>query len=69
MGEGRAVHVAPRRIHRERLAYDGATLYEMLTGEPPFRGPSRSATEQLIRRGGPTSLRRGRPAISTDVDA
>ncbi|MEM8713912.1 MAG: serine/threonine-protein kinase, partial [Planctomycetota bacterium] len=72
---GTLLYMAPEQLEngsfdvRSEVYALGATLYEMLTGEPPFRGPSRSATEQLIRRGGPTSLRRGRPAISTDVDA
>ncbi|QDV04748.1 Tyrosine-protein kinase MasK [Planctomycetes bacterium Poly30] len=47
----------------------GATLFELLTLQPPFRGENRSATEQLIRRGQLVSPRKLNPSITRDVEA
>jgi serine/threonine-protein kinase len=45
----------------------GAIFFELLTGQPPFRGESPLETLRLVLRGEPVSLRRANPRISRDL--
>lgn len=46
----------------------GAILYECLSGQPPFRGESRSQTMELVKREGPASLRRLRAEVPAALE-
>jgi len=45
----------------------GATLYAMLTGRAPFRGPSVQATLEQVRRDDPAPPRAERPELDRDL--
>ena len=47
----------------------GCVLYEMLTGEPPFTGPTAQAIVARVLTDAPRSLRAQRPTIPEHVDA
>ena len=47
----------------------GCVLYEMLTGEPPFTGPTAQAIVARVLTDSPRSMRAQRPAIPEHVDA
>ncbi len=46
----------------------GATLYDLLTGRPPFRGDNRLATLQLVSKSEPVPPRMLNPAIPRDLE-
>jgi WD40 repeat protein len=46
----------------------GATLYELLTGRPPFRGESDAETLRLVLETEPLSLRLIRPSLPRDLE-
>jgi serine/threonine-protein kinase len=46
----------------------GAVCYEMLTGEPPFPGPTAQAIAAKMRSGEAPSIRRLRPAVPESVE-
>ena len=46
----------------------GATLYEMLTGRPPFRGPSILETLELVRAAEPVAPSRLLPRMPRDLE-
>ncbi len=46
----------------------GATLYDLLTGRPPFRGDSPLATVQMVSKSEPVSPRMLNPAIPRDLE-
>ena len=47
----------------------GAMLYELVTGEPPFRGSTPQATLDQVRHGTPRSARSLVPTLPRDLDA
>lgn len=47
----------------------GAILYEMLTGRPPFQGPTAQATLEQVRTRTPVPPRRLQPTIPRDLEA
>lgn len=47
----------------------GAVLYEMLTGEPPFSGPTAQSVALKKMSGSPLPIRRIRPMVTAQVDA
>jgi hypothetical protein len=47
----------------------GATLYELLTGRPPFRAETPLATASLVVETDPVPPRKVRPAVPADLDA
>ena len=47
----------------------GAVAYEMLTGEPPFSGPTGQAVIAKMMSGEPPSVRRSRPTVALTMDA
>lgn len=47
----------------------GAILYQMLTGQPPFRGDTPQDTVKLVLQGQVRSPRRFRPALALDLQA
>lgn len=47
----------------------GATMYAMLTGHPPFLGPSRKELDRQIREANPIPPRSLCPGVSSDLEA
>jgi serine/threonine protein kinase len=47
----------------------GVTLYEALSLQPPFAGPTREAVFDDIRRAHPPALRSLNPSVSRDLEA
>jgi serine/threonine-protein kinase len=47
----------------------GATLYELLTGEPPFRAENSVATVSLVVTAEPVPPRKRRPGLSAELEA
>ncbi|QDV05122.1 Serine/threonine-protein kinase PrkC [Planctomycetes bacterium Poly30] len=72
---GTLLYMAPEQLEtgahdaRSEVYSLGATLFELMTLRPPFRGENRSATEQLIRRGQLASMRRLNPSVTRDLEA
>ncbi len=46
----------------------GANLYELLTGRPPFVGPTVLATLELVKNAEPVSPRQLQPGVSADLE-
>jgi WD40 repeat protein len=46
----------------------GATLYELLTGRPPFRGDDEAETMRLVMEADPVSPRSLRPSVPRDLE-
>jgi len=47
----------------------GAILYSLLTGAPPFRGPTPLATLERVRRDEPASPRAGNPCVDRAIES
>jgi eukaryotic-like serine/threonine-protein kinase len=62
--EGRAREIGPAAD----LYALGATLFELLTGRPPFLGPTVLATLDLVRNAEPVSPRHLQPGVTTDLE-
>jgi len=74
---GTPMYMAPEQILGERGAVDnrsdvyglGATLYQLLTGEPPFQGPSTQAVLGQVLSTDPLRPRRLRRDVPPDLEA
>ena len=74
---GTPAYMAPEqaqvRAHKLTAATDiwglGAILYELLTGQPPFRGATAQQTVRLVLEGKVRSPRRWQPALPLDLEA
>ncbi|MEM6570404.1 MAG: protein kinase [Planctomycetota bacterium] len=72
---GTLLYIAPELL--ERGQYDvrsevyalAATLYELLSLQPPFRGEDRSSTERLVLRGGADAIRPRNRTVTADAEA
>lgn len=72
---GTPTYMSPEQIDHSGPSIDrttdvyslGATLYEALTLEPPFRAPTRAALFQRILNGHPPDLRRATPPVARDL--
>ena len=62
-GQHHLVSVALRRVRA------GAVLYEMLTGEPPFRGATHVDTMRMVVENEPLEPRRKQPGLPSDLSA
>jgi hypothetical protein len=73
---GTPSYMAPEQISRPRnemtVATDihglGAILYHLLTGKPPYQGPTVLETIELVRSQEPVALRRLNPKIPRDLE-
>ncbi|MEZ5962903.1 MAG: protein kinase [Planctomycetota bacterium] len=74
---GTPMYMAPEQIRGERGAVDnradvyglGATLYQLLTGEPPFQGPSTQAVLGQVLATDPMRPRRLRRELPYELEA
>ena len=73
---GSPCYMAPEQAQGQALAVGvrsdiyalGAILYELVTGRPPFKGESASATLKLVAESDPISPRQMNPKISRDLE-
>ena len=74
---GTPMYMAPEQVRGERGAVDnradvyglGATLFQLVTGEPPFQGPSTQVVLQRVLASDPLSPRRLRRDLPDDLEA
>ncbi len=73
---GTVLYMSPEQAMARRIPIDqrtdiyslGATMYEMLTWQPPFRGSTHQDTLSQIIFRDPEALRRSRPGIPRDLE-
>jgi serine/threonine protein kinase len=73
---GTPEYMAPEQVNGDQQFIDrrvdlyalGATLYEMLTGQPPFQGPTIANVITAILTKEPISPRKKRPELSSDLE-
>jgi serine/threonine-protein kinase len=74
---GTPSYMAPEQAAGHRLDFDpridvyglGATLYELLTGKPPYKGPTNAATLKLVEKANLVPPTTHRPGLPRDLEA